>query len=383
MSDSDSADDLALYPPWLRPLLQGPSNYAYITEKDKGGNGPDEGSINVQLPGGEGTAEIKARACYKITLNDPFQVSNGGQIDTQHTLKPYTPVLLVAGPEEQPYMGLIKKVWLRCDATAQEDGSYDTKDFFLEMYYFYRISEAPRDRRVRMDNLGGAMFRRTLEKGSERQVLFSDHSTITDATGLPSLDAFLRPCKVWWLAENDPAPVEYFVDPTEHLCQRRLPGFHVKYFYSQQHGKVLALDEDWGHEETMAMAHKMRKKTIKKQKKQHDKNQQWRQQYIAAHIAGASGNDRDDHPDMQQHMMSQQPNGDTHSAHPPSTRPAGVPAATPAPLGAAPAAAPAPAAQAPAAAATAAPEAPYPSEPAAPEPAAPPARLDVQSSNRT
>lgn len=38
------------------------------------------------------------------------------------------------------------------------------------MYYFYRISEAPRDRRVRMDNLGGAMFRRTLEKGSERQV---------------------------------------------------------------------------------------------------------------------------------------------------------------------------------------------------------------------
>lgn len=36
MSDSDSADDLALYPPWLRPLLQGPSNYAYITEKDKG-----------------------------------------------------------------------------------------------------------------------------------------------------------------------------------------------------------------------------------------------------------------------------------------------------------------------------------------------------------
>lgn len=78
--------------------------------------------------------------------------------------------------------------------------------------------------------------------------------TVTLVSNSPMLCSFIHACtQVWWLAENDPAPVEYFVDPTEHLCQRRLPGFHVKYFYSQQHGKVLALDEDWGHEETMAM----------------------------------------------------------------------------------------------------------------------------------
>lgn len=59
------------------------------------------------------------------------------------------------------------------------------------------------------------------------QVLFSDHSTITDATGLPSLDAFLRPCKVCLLTACGDLSSCESVAPSNQACACLSACLHV------------------------------------------------------------------------------------------------------------------------------------------------------------
>jgi len=236
----------------------------------------------------------------EVQICNSFDLAHQKPNPRKINIKKYTTLLLVVGPQTPPYIGMVLKIWMLPNARLMPadqqpaDGKtrrFRMEDFQLEMLWFYRMGEALQHvediRRLDRSKLSGASFRKQKEESSERQLLFSSHATFFDDDaegktdpneyGVP-LESVLHECKIHWLLEDDPDPVQLML-VGNRLVKRRAPGFYVRYFHHHGHRKAYSLSEQWPDEETRVIADKMIKKYKKEARELQRANDQVRQQF--------------------------------------------------------------------------------------------------------
>ncbi|GBF98198.1 hypothetical protein Rsub_10698 [Raphidocelis subcapitata] len=271
MEDPD--EEWREYPVWLQAAVRDEAGdkTARVVDADNCGDTPQNGRVRVKA----------------IELPDTLEQAVGCARQ-RYVVQENSVVLLTAGPSEQPYIGLVQKIWMEEGAESEErEGGrwYSPQSFFFEMYYFYRYREvvnsdgagmAAHPLALQSGTSGGVLkvakgrkgkHGRAPDAGSERQLMFSNHCTWEEedeAARAICAESFLYAVQVHWLTERDALPLLYYEAADGSLHQRRAPGFVVRFFnyfdapvWHKRPSRVYGLEQAWPHEATRALVKKL------------------------------------------------------------------------------------------------------------------------------